>query len=819
MAKKPLSLDDLPDEVREVIEPHVVDLDAVLSEIGSVIAARRAEAKAARQSSGIEEIWKQCEEAYLGVDEANRAEFTGARWSKPMSMDGPVQTGARVPNTENRSTAFVGLTARYVDAADAKLSEILLPPDDKSFSFDALPDPELLEALDDKSQVVHDGMGNVPLTRAAKPGEAVAAPAQPTPSPPPTPGASGTTPQAPQVPLTVADLATEKLEQLRKKAKAAEDRVYRWLLECRYRPEMRKVIHDAARIGVGVVKGPVPMTSKGVGVHKSGSGTGIEIEVKEKISPAAKWVDPWNVYPDPACGENIGDGDYLFEADHLSERQVRKLKRTPGYINKQIDAILKEGPNKAYLAADDGNKDKTPAETKGRYEIWYYYGSISARELDAIERAAGKPRKGALDEAGHDAYVIVTMINDRVIRAVINPLDSGEIPYHAMPWRRRSGYWAGVGVAEQLFVAQKMLNAATRAMLNNAGLSAGAQIVINQNAIKPADGKWALVPNKIWLLKPGDDVAEATVQNCFGLHEIPNTVEEMMTVINYALKLAEESTSIPLITQGQTGPTTPETLGATQLQDSNANQLLRSVGYAFDDYVTEPLVQQFYEWLLLDPDVPDEEKGEFKIDAHGSVVLVERAIQDQTLIQIGNWANNPNNPFGIDPRKWFKQMAKSKRLNPEDLQFSKEEQDKRDEAPPPVAPAVQVAQINAQSRQATTQATLQAKGQSDQVKAGVDEKKIATDATIELHDQATRRDLLILQYALEHRLTVEQVKADLAQTAMKLNVERELNAQDNAADAHKNRRQPRPQRQPMRPPVQTPGRAGNGRAFEQGAPQ
>ena len=50
-----------------------------------------------------------------------------------------------------------------------------------------------------------------------------------------------------------------------------------------------------------------------------------------------------------------------------------------------------------------------------------------------------------------------------------------------------------------------------------------------------------------------------------------------------AVASAEESTSIPLITQGQTGPTTPDTFGAAQLQNNNANQLLRSVGYAVDE--------------------------------------------------------------------------------------------------------------------------------------------------------------------------------------------------------------------------------------------
>ena len=51
---------------------------------------------------------------------------------------------------------------------------------------------------------------------------------------------------------------------------------------------------------------------------------------------------------------------------------------------------------------------------------------------------------------------------------------------------------------------------------------------------------------------------------------------------------------------------------------------------------------------------------------------------------------------------------------------------------------------------------------------------------------------------------------------MTLQTQRALNAEDNAADARRNRPE-RPERG-AKPPAQTPGRAGNGRAFEQGAP-
>ena len=32
------------------------------------------------------------------------------------------------------------------------------------------------------------------------------------------------------------------------------------------------------------------------------------LQIKEKITPASKWIDFWNFYPDASCGENVHDG-------------------------------------------------------------------------------------------------------------------------------------------------------------------------------------------------------------------------------------------------------------------------------------------------------------------------------------------------------------------------------------------------------------------------------------------------------------------------------------------------------------------------------
>lgn len=845
------SLADLPDDVRALVEPHAAENPATLEAIGVAIAEKRDEAKAARVASGVETMWKDAEEAYDGIDDANRHEFVDSKWSKSMSIQGPVTTGRMPRQPDFRSTVFYRLTARYVDAGAAKVAEILLPADDKAFSFSEMPVPDLIKAKDDPRQILHDQTGQ-PLMRPAQPGEAVPpAPAAPSPESMPAPAAAAPAPPGvpaatalppvpvaaptpqpppsqPQVPLTVRDAALDAIEQIRRKAKAAETRIYNWMVESQLQAEMRKVIKDAARIGVGVIKAPTPKYKRTIAVTKA-SDCGVDLTIEDKVFPASEWVDPWNIFPDPACGENIHNGDFIFERDFMTPRQLRELKKLPGYIAAQIDAVLEEGPDKSYTDEDSGGQGASGGKRrKNRYEVWYFYGSIKREEMDALDQAAGKSPMAATPDTqeNQEVYAIVTLINERAVRATVNPLDSGRFPYHSVPWQRRNKSWAGVGVAEQMKAPQRITNAALRALLNNAGKSAGSQIIVDQSRIRPADGVWTMTPDKVWLTT--QDGAGQPVNQAFMVVEIPNVTDQMMKIVQLGEQLAEQSTSIPLVTQGQSGETSPETFGAAQLQNNNANQLLRDIGYSFDDFITEPMVRQYYEWLLLDIDVPDEEKGEFQINAHGSIALVERAIQDQTVAQMGTVVLNP--AFGLNPKKWGSEFLKSKHLDPGNFQYTEEEQAKIDAAPPPEAPIVTVAKINADvamkelvAKQSTDQQTAQSEERIAQAANALEggrvqneSQRTLADSTVALHTLQTQRELAMLDYANRHAINLDQVKAALAKTAMTLQTQRELNAQDNATELQ---RKPERPRRGMTPPGQVPGRAGNGRAFEQGAPQ
>lgn len=782
-----------------------------LARIGLALDAKRKQAVEHRRNSGIEDVWTKAEEAYIGIDDANRGEFVHAKWVKPLTMDGPVTTGESRPrvNEEVRSTAFVRLTARYVDAGTAKLCEILFPPDDKAFSLSPTPSPDLIAAKDDQRQVMKDG---VLLERDQTPDEAQQAqmqaassplaspsmgppPAQAAPALPSAPGAPPAIDPAtgqpapalpPGKPLTVADLAKEQLQQAEAAAQKAEQRIWDWMVETNYTGEMRKVVFDACRLGVGVLKAPFPTRQKAMALTQVDGA--VQLTVQEKIVPGAKWIDPWNFFPHPACGEHIHHGDGCWERAHLSARQLRALKGQKGYLDSQIDQVLEEGPSKRYLTHDK----PTQPDLEERFEVWYYTGTLDREDLRVInpDVADGDAKKE------EEVFAVCTLVNDHVIKGVLNPLDSGELPYHAFPYQRRADSWAGIGIPEQVAMPQRMVNAATRALLNNAGKSGGAQIVIDRSAVTPADQQWNLTGgDKIWLKAPDcDDVRKA-----FATFDFPNHTEKYLLINDYGFRLAEESTSIPLITQGQSGKTTPDTYGAAQLQDNNANQLLRTIGYAFDDYVTEPVVKQYYEWLLLDPDVPDEEKGDFQIHAHGSISLVERHIQDQTIAELGQLVTNP--VFKIDPKKWFEEYLRTKRLDPTRFQYTPEEQAKIDQTPPPSAPQVEAAKIRAQVD--LERAKIDSDRDTQYVQAETERTQVERE--LKGRELEMKLQLAMLDYSNQRGIALEQVKSSLAETAMKLRVQKEISAQTAVLGLHK---------ETIKPPTEPAGRAPDGQSFQ-----
>ena len=706
-----------------------------LQSLSAVLVKKRDEAIEARQLSGIEEDWREDEDHYEGIDDANRDLYRNR--GKPLSPEGGSD---KDKEQVVRSRIFMNITRSYVDAAAAKVADMLLPTDDQNWGIEPTPIPTLT-----KNKKSNDPL-MAPNGQPVMSSDDAGNPKQ----------------------MTVGEHAEQIIEVARVAAKAAETRIDDWLKESRYNHETRKVIESCARLGTGVIKGPYPVAREHGTISKEGGLT--SIVRKMELFPESSNIDCWDLYPDPSCGNNIHNGSYIFEKGRLTKRGLEDLKQDTSYIAEMIDICIAEGPQKKNLEERDAERQSLNLDNKSQYDIWYYTGFISPEDMEA----AGCP----CGDREESIPATVMMINDRVVKAAVNPLDSGAFPYDVMNWQERDGYWAGIGVSRQIRTPQRMLNAAVRNIMDNAGLMSGPQIVMKRGIIEPADGVWQITPRKLWYML---EDAVGKVEDAFAAVNIPAMQDQLFNIVQFAIKMAEDVTGLPMLLQGQQGKA-PETVGGMQMLNNNASTVMRRIARTYDDKVTEPHISRYYEWLLLDPEVPESEKGDYKIVAKGSSALVERDIQNQTIAQMGAMVVNPT--FGINPQKWIAEYFKSQRLNPALFMYTEDELKAMQEqaaANPPQDPR----QITAQAQIEATK--IRTEGMVQVSQANTQEKM--TQREIDLQDAREERasrellarmayDTKIMELADKRDLTIQQIKAQLADTAMKERNKKDMQNQE-----------------------------------------
>jgi hypothetical protein len=772
------ALNQLPEEVLEEGVPEELLLlmkqqeairKATIQALGEEVKKKRDLAIKGRKTSGIEDIWREDEEYYHGVDDANRANNP---WVKTSSTSGGLYRDTGANDNATRCTAFFNITRQFCDSASARIGDIILPAGDWNFHIKPTPVPQLLEYKDSEEQVV-DIEGQPIIDQ--KTGE----------------------------PKTEGDFASDELAEAEKRAKKAETRIKDYLTECRYHAEARKVIDNAVILGTGVLRGPSPKKARSKAVTENNGGKSLVIE--EKIVPESVSVKPYNFFPDPNCGENIHDGSYVFERDFITSKKLRDLIGVPGYIHDSIEQVIDEGPLKKNY---DGFIKIPGTQTLDTdlFEIWYFYGLINPKYLVAMEAHVPEEKKSE-----DTIPAVVVVVNDTPIKAFVDPRETGEFPYDVFPYQRLAGHWAGIGVARQGRTAQDMLNASARAMMDNAGLSSGPMTIIDQEKLRPADGVWDIRARKVWIAKKGADIR--SVADAIMAINIPMMQVELQNMVQLAQKFYEDATGISFLLQGQQG-SAPDTVGGMELLHRNASALLRRIARVFDERITEPHIRRYYDWLLVYGE-DDDEKGDMQIEAIGSTALVEREIQNMFMSNVILVAA-ANPIYGLDPEKTMAEIIKANRFEPSKFQLDEEKKKQLAESTQG-NPAVEAAKIRAeaqiQSANISAQATMERARvdtdrdtvyvQSQTARDQANAQNRAEELRLKREIAQSEREMRMLDYANKRNISLDKAKAELSQTVMKLRVQKELSRMSGKTP------------QVDTPPNEPAGRAENGKAYQQ----
>lgn len=623
------------------------------------------------------------------------------------------------------SRMFVPLTRRIGDIVEARVIDLLFPTEERSFSVDPGPVPELVRA------------------------EALAVKLPP----------DAMIPQADGQPLA-ANHVVMAIREIREEARARADAMQReiddQLREANFHMHARSAIHEARVIGTGVLKGPT-VIGRTKRIWKDG-----KIEVIEDLSPTVVAISAWDYYPDMSA-RNTKESESDIELHRMTASQFAGLAKQPGFERSadQIRRILENEPSSKPDAVRDSLKvaSGTQGVPDPKYRILEFHGPLTREELK--DAGADLPDDPLMI---YEAVVFVHEADATVLKAVIEPMDTQARPYRVFNWRKDPASIFGFGLSYELADLQESANSSMRAAMDNMGLSVGGMLCVNDKIVRPADSKWGVAPRKLYR----GTRADADMRAAFHFVEIPNHTQDFLAVFDRSKQLMDDIGGPGMAMQGQEAPSYLDTARGVSVAQNAANIWFRRAITTWDDDITTPMVGDFVDWNMQYNPKP-EIKGDLRVIARGRSALLEAEGQMQKMQIWGQAAKDIPMPFA----RRIKQLAalgRSMRLDtvdllPDDAEV-KQLGDKLDNQPPPVDPAIErikMRQAELADNAAQRAHELQLKTMEFQMRSA----ELAAQERISIED--ARQKYGLQQYTVDAKLTSDREQR--AHDAQALNAE------------------------------------------------
>jgi hypothetical protein len=697
--------------------------EAKLQTFAESLLKTRAEAIEFRASCGVERRWRLSEKLYDFASEE----------TQPSMMDYVSGEATVKRNGPKRSRVTMNIIRGRCETAEGRFSDTMLPVDGKNWGLKVTPNPEMEGMQDDPRPAMQAGQNITDQNGNAVPMATV-----------------------------VQDLRTRAEKAMGLMEREVEDQ----LTECDYNGECRDMIHKAVKLGTGILKGPSVVKSskrkwkRETEIDEYGEETAVYVvQTSEDNQPASKSLDPWNVFPSPDCREDVRRASYIWERDTIRPREVRDLIGLPDYNEEQLMRVLEEAPIRNSVSSNNRSSSyQTHAENinrGGMYEIWEYHGDVSKEDMELL---------GCECPNHKSVSACVVFINDRPVKAKLNTLDTGELPYVFFQWTKVSDEPWGIGIPYILMWTQRVIDAGWRATMDNAGDSAGSNVVIM--GLEPADGRRELGGKKLWV--PDGETEIDDVRKCFAQFQITNNQEPLQRIIEMALRFADLETSTPAIFQGE-AQEVPETLGATNIVVDSSNISLRNRIKRYDDCVTRPHLRMYYDFnMQYSP--KQEIKGDFDVDALGVKVLYEKDQQTQMLLQVFQLKGDPDIARRTDWDKAIEMFYAGRRLDILKDEAKIKEDEAQVQAQPVANPALEVAQVRVEGElekaklvQGSDMAELKFKAEQ----ADLDRQHQARMKQMDL-------EIKMMEYSEKRNIKLDELKTQLALGAQGMNLQREL---------------------------------------------
>lgn len=613
-------------------------------------------------------------------------------------------TRGALDGDNSRSSVFINVTRPKTNAWTARMGDMLFPNDERNYGIDPTPVPNLTDeakaAVAEAERLDQEVSGTLDQHNAAV--EAGGAP-----DPMLAQNAGEMAAQAKSL-RDMYDETQSTLEESRDRARRMERTIDDQLTEASYPHQARLMIDDSAKLGSGVIKGPIqggkrrPMWKLLTGASDKSmiaanesdeNGQAAEtwkLDERDPNAPMVRRVNPWHFFPDPDA-ETLEDAEYCLERHLPNKKMLRRMAKQQGFDKKAVRKLLADGPQHntgsaqgfQYLQVlrdmENGGEgtDGSSNAYGDRYLVWEFYGTLEIEQITSMMRLMGRGEDAdRFEEEGDelDEHMVRIFFCDKQLLKIEEDylLDSQDFIYSVFPFEKsESSILGGVGVPDLMEDEQSMLNSAVRMMMDNGALASGPQVVMDKEAITPENGSWKMTPRKVWLWlsKKSGERREAP----FVTVNIPLNQEQLSQIIMLAMRFIDEAVSMPLIAQGEQGQHITKTKGGMSMLFNSANVVFRRVIKNYDDAITSPLIRRFFDFNMQFSD-DKSIKGDMQIEARGTSVLLVREMQAEQLLQIiGEFSTHPVIGVAIKAYEAMRLVLQAMNITPGDVLLEKDD--------------------------------------------------------------------------------------------------------------------------------------------------
>lgn len=426
------------------------------------------------------------------------------------------------------------------------------------------------------------------------------------------------------------------------------------LVESGWYDALKEVIYDIVTFPAGILSGVYFVKNKKLVISQG------QVSVEDTVVPLFRRVNPLDIFPDPDA-TGIDDG-YLFERIKYTKADLYNFKGLEGVNEENLDLVLEKFRDSGIREATPIDQERDAIEgrvssgtgTTTKIDCLIFWGKIDGKYLEEWNL----PSPDDLPFEENRPYdVCVWLVENMIIRILLNPDPLGKKPYHKVSFFEVSDSFWGQGIPQVLYHIQNSCNSLARNILLNAAFASSPLTEVNIDRL--AEGETpTLHPYKVF------EVTSQQLQEAPAIRfTTPQLIADRLIMIYRQFSAIADEVTVPAYAHGvpNVGGGAGRTASGFAMLREGATMNIKNVISAIDAQIIQSSISQLYYYDVmygLVEDIPDA-----RIVAKGSNILAFKEQKAREYLEILNFTNNPNDLPFINREKLIEAVLRAKGID------------------------------------------------------------------------------------------------------------------------------------------------------------